>query len=83
MGNLDEVFEAAAKASDLQERLDTLKVLKLRYFSPVEVAKLMGFPSHFTFPQPYLKKPILCYRVLGNSLNVTVVAMLATILLRE
>jgi len=48
----------------------------MRYFTPREVARLMGFPEapEFTFPDSCAN--ILCYRLLGNSLNVTVVSTL-------
>ena len=65
-----------------EEKLAVLRTLKLRYFTPFEVAKLLGFPTDttFTFPTSHINKPILSYRVLGNSLNVKVVAMLSVIL---
>ena len=81
-GNITDIFKAVSTTVNGDERLKLLKTLKLRYFSPYEVAKLLGFPSDtFTFPPAYLPKPHLCYRVLGNSLNVSVVSLLATILL--
>ena len=82
-GDLVTAFQDAAKAEDLEERIKILKSLKLRYFTPFEVAKLMGFPNDFDFPSIYVSRPHLCFRVLGNSLNVTVVAMLTTLLIRE
>ena len=63
------------------EYVQVLRELRLRYFTPMEVAKLMGFGPSFAFPNEYLKERKLhCYRVLGNSLNVRVVAFLAGIL---
>ena len=82
-GNLKEAFQSAAKETDLEKRLEHLRELKLRYFSPYEVAKLMGFPADFKFPPEYIKKPHLCFRVLGNSLNVTVVSLLTALLINK
>ena len=63
------------------EYVQVLRELRLRYFTPMEVAKLMGFGPSFAFPTEYLRERKLhCYRVLGNSLNVRVVAFLAGIL---
>ncbi|KAJ2742955.1 hypothetical protein GGI20_004113 [Coemansia sp. BCRC 34301] len=45
-----------------------------RYFTPREVANLMGFPAEFTFPATTSSRQR--YRLLGNSLSVSVVAML-------
>jgi tRNA (cytosine38-C5)-methyltransferase len=46
----------------------------LRYFSPREIANLMGFPPTFSFPPSITNKQQ--YRLLGNSVNVVVVAAL-------
>lgn len=51
-----------------------LKELKLRFFSPKEVANLMCFPAKFQFPADMSIRQ--CYKLLGNSLNVLVVAEL-------
>ncbi|KAJ2807118.1 hypothetical protein H4R20_001409 [Coemansia guatemalensis] len=51
----------------------------IRYFTPREVASLMGFPASFTFPSDTSIKQR--YRLLGNSLSVSVVAMLMDYLL--
>ncbi|KAJ2159902.1 hypothetical protein GGF46_002684 [Coemansia sp. RSA 552] len=45
-----------------------------RYFTPREVASLMGFPAAFSFPEHTSTKQR--YRLLGNSLSVSVVAVL-------
>jgi len=52
----------------------SLLALKLRYFTPREVANLHGFPAEFSFPCSVT--PRQRYQVLGNSLNVHVVAAL-------
>ncbi|XP_057239347.1 tRNA (cytosine(38)-C(5))-methyltransferase isoform X2 [Malurus melanocephalus] len=69
--HIDELPEA--------EKLMKLSTLKLRYFTPREIANLHGFPSEFGFPEKVTIKQ--CYRLLGNSLNVHVVAKLISILL--
>ncbi|CAL1546234.1 unnamed protein product [Lymnaea stagnalis] len=57
-----------------EKEMEILRQLKLRYFTPREVANLLCFPKDFNFP-PGLTK-VQKYRVLGNSLNVLVVAQL-------
>ncbi|RKP35242.1 DNA methyltransferase 2 [Dimargaris cristalligena] len=53
-----------------------------RYFTEYEIARLMGFPlDRFAFPDPITRKQR--YRLLGNSLNVTVVAMLLRYLMKD
>lgn len=46
----------------------------LRYFSPSELLKLFGFPHSFTFPANVPRRKQ--YELIGNSINVTVVAEL-------
>lgn len=53
--------------------------LKLRYFSPLEIAKLHSFPSDFSFPADLSARQ--CYKLLGNSLSVVVVADLLNYLM--
>ncbi|NWY51289.1 TRDMT methyltransferase, partial [Chionis minor] len=62
-----------------EEKLMKLSTLKLRYFTPREIANLHGFPLEFGFPDKVTTKQ--CYRLLGNSLNVHVVAKLISVLL--
>lgn len=59
----------------------TLEPLKLRYFTPREVANLMGFPDSFGFPETTTLKQR--YRTLGNSINVRLVAELMKYLMLE
>ena len=80
-GDLHQVFQSLGQAKDGQERLQILTALNLRYFSPTEVSNLLGFPKSFSFPSN--SNPRICYRLLGNSLNVTVVALLTSILIKE
>jgi len=82
-GDLDDVYSRARLSGEKgsPEYVQVLRELRLRYFTPMEVAKLMGFGPSFAFPTEYLRERKLhCYRVLGNSLNVRVVAFLAGIL---
>ncbi|XP_036441843.1 tRNA (cytosine(38)-C(5))-methyltransferase isoform X2 [Colossoma macropomum] len=74
---LESVFKSLEVLSE-EEKLKQLSQLKLRYFTPREIANLMGFPSHFTFPLNISIKQQ--YRVLGNSLNVHVVAKLISLM---
>lgn len=78
--DLESVFTGLDQLSE-EERLRRLQTLQLRYFTPREVANLMGFPQSFSFPQDVPLKQR--YKVLGNSLNVLVVSKLLQILLSE
>ena len=57
-----------------------LRQLRLRYFTPREVANLHSFPSSFSFPPHVTSRQQ--YALLGNSLSVAVVADLLTYLLK-
>ncbi|PRP76651.1 tRNA (cytosine(38)-C(5))-methyltransferase [Planoprotostelium fungivorum] len=48
--------------------------LCIRYFSPKEIANLMGFPATFSFPSGMSRTQL--YKLMGNSLNVYVVSRL-------
>eukprot|EP00064_Thunnus_orientalis_P008249 superscaffoldBa00000971_g8272 len=74
---MESVFRGLDQYSE-EEKLQRLLKLKLRYFTPREVANLMGFPQSFSFPEQIHTKQQ--YRVLGNSLNVVVVARLLQLL---
>ncbi|KAK9712592.1 hypothetical protein K7432_007062 [Basidiobolus ranarum] len=63
------------------EQSSNLSDLQLRYLTEREIANLMGFPSHFKFPEDATLKQR--YRALGNSLNVTVVSELIKYLLDD
>lgn len=78
--DLECVFRGLEEHSE-EERLRRLQTLQLRYFTPREVANLMGFPQSFVFPEDVPVKQR--YKVLGNSLNVLVVSKLLQILLSE
>ncbi|KAF1558424.1 tRNA (cytosine(38)-C(5))-methyltransferase, partial [Eudyptes schlegeli] len=75
---LESVFKCIEELPE-EEKLMKLSTLKLRYFTPREIANLHGFPLEFGFPDKVTIKQ--CYRLLGNSLNVHVVAKLISILL--
>ncbi|XP_053198010.1 tRNA (cytosine(38)-C(5))-methyltransferase isoform X2 [Scomber japonicus] len=74
---LESVFRGLDQYTE-EEKLQQLLKLKLRYFTPREVANLMGFPQNFSFPEQIHTKQR--YGVLGNSLNVVVVARLLQLL---
>lgn len=57
-----------------EEVQETVRNLKIRFFSPREIANIMCFPKEFTWSENLTNKQM--YRVLGNSLNVHVVACL-------
>lgn len=48
--------------------------LKLRFFTPTEIARLHGFPPHFSFPDTVTDRQR--YNLLGNSLNCVVLSHL-------
>lgn len=75
-----EVSEVFKKISfvDKNEELQLLKTLKLRYFTPREVANLMCFPKKFSNPLSVNDKQM--YRALGNSINIFVVSCLMKLL---
>jgi len=70
VGAKEEMDEAYAS----KDNLEALMGLRLRYFSPTEIARLLGFPEEFSFPESTTLKQK--YKSLGNSINVKVVAIL-------
>uniref|UniRef100_A0A8C3AH73 tRNA (cytosine(38)-C(5))-methyltransferase n=1 Tax=Cyclopterus lumpus TaxID=8103 RepID=A0A8C3AH73_CYCLU len=74
---MENVFGGLDQFSE-EEKLQQLLKLRLRYFTPRELANLMGFPQSFSFPEQISTKQQ--YRALGNSLNVVVVARLLQML---
>ena len=84
-GNLEEVFQEISKLVIEEDKINLLKTLHLRYFSPYEVAKLLGFPVNekFSFPTSYINRPNLCFSVLGNSLNVKIVSVLCMMMFQN
>ncbi|GBC08991.1 hypothetical protein RclHR1_08530002 [Rhizophagus clarus] len=76
----DQIFDNKKIDSPISEKTIN-SILKLRYFTEREVASIMGFPTDFSFPDELNLKQR--YRVLGNSLNVRVVAELIKYLLLD
>ncbi|XP_016398812.1 tRNA (cytosine(38)-C(5))-methyltransferase [Sinocyclocheilus rhinocerous] len=77
---LETVFKNLELLSE-EDKLKQLLQLKLRYFTPREIANLMGFPADFTFPKHISVKQQ--YRVLGNSLNIHVVSHLIRLVISK
>ncbi|RWS26391.1 tRNA (cytosine(38)-C(5))-methyltransferase-like protein [Leptotrombidium deliense] len=62
-----------------ERRIQILRTLKLRYFSPQEVSNLMSFPKSFSFPTNLTNRQK--YKLLGNSVNISVISFLIKLLL--
>ncbi|CAI9532958.1 unnamed protein product [Staurois parvus] len=77
---ISSVYKSLETLSD-EEKLAKLSTMKLRYFTPREIANLHGFAADFGFPEKITSKQR--YRLLGNSLNVHIVARLVTLLLQS
>lgn len=76
----DEAYEEYSRR-ELREGDDNpLLKLKMRYFSPREIANLMNFPESMKFPTEISTKQY--FKLLGNSLNVLVVSELLTFLFK-
>jgi site-specific DNA-cytosine methylase len=67
------------KVTDQQTLSEAWKQLRPRFFTPEEIAMLHSFPETFTFPSSMSSRQ--CYKLLGNSLSVAVVADLLRYLL--
>ncbi|KAJ8936574.1 hypothetical protein NQ314_012270 [Rhamnusium bicolor] len=63
---------------DSSGRLQLLRSLNLRFFTPREICRLMCFPESFTFPNSVNNRKK--YMVLGNSINIKVVSELIKLL---
>jgi tRNA (cytosine38-C5)-methyltransferase len=74
----DEFKEKIAEIDNTKDNLELKKALRLRYFTPMETAKLMSFPPSFSFPKTVTEKQR--YKLLGNSINVAVVSELVKLL---
>lgn len=72
--NLNKISAAAAplRAFDRESLAAAWQQLRPRYFTPAEIARLHSFPQQFGFPGDMT--PRQCYKLLGNSLSVAVVA---------
>ncbi|XP_012535762.1 tRNA (cytosine(38)-C(5))-methyltransferase [Monomorium pharaonis] len=73
--------EVGSHQNDLGKQMQILLDLKLRFFSPKEVCRLMCFPEDFNFPKHITDKQK--YRLLGNSINIHVVSRLILLLYTE
>ncbi|CAH0761357.1 unnamed protein product [Diatraea saccharalis] len=72
-------YEIANKSKvGSDEFIQTLKTLKLRFFTPKEILLIMAFPETYSFPETITLKQ--CYRLLGNSVNVKVISELIKLL---
>lgn len=76
--SVSEVFNSLETLKEGSEQLEQLKTLNLRYFTPLEVSRLMSFPEYFSFPSSLTNKQK--YMLLGNSINVKVVSELIKLL---
>ncbi|WIA16207.1 hypothetical protein OEZ85_012920 [Tetradesmus obliquus] len=63
---------APLRAFDRESLAAAWQQLRPRYFTPAEIARLHSFPQQFGFPGDMT--PRQCYKLLGNSLSVAVVA---------
>lgn len=83
MADIDDtkIFNKYRNLTDDRHKSEVLSVLRLRYFTPREVANLHGFPKEFCFPPTVSIKQQ--YRLLGNSLNVHVVSELMNCLFQS
>ena len=76
------ILDVSASGREIFSGKDNLDFSKLRYFTPREISNLMGFPKNgFSFPSQYTTKQQ--YKLLGNSLNVHVVAKLIKLLVYD
>jgi len=73
--------EADNHKSNSDKQVEILSDLKLRFFSPKEVCRLMCFPEDFDFPKRITDRQK--YKLLGNSINVHVVSRLIILLCNE
>lgn len=76
---IKKIFEEINRSGEtLEAKMQALLDLKLRYFTPKEVSRLMCFPENFEFPSDLTNRQK--YRLLGNSINVYVVSQLIYLL---
>lgn len=73
--------EAGNQENNSDKQVQLLSDLKLRFFSPKEVRRLMCFPEDFDFPKHITDRQK--YRLLGNSINVHVISRLILLLHTE
>ncbi|KAB0793496.1 hypothetical protein PPYR_13116 [Photinus pyralis] len=76
---LDYVYRSLdSLKGDREGYLSCIRQLRLRFFTPKEVCRLMSFPDTFEFPSTVTDKQK--YMLLGNSINVRVVSELIKLL---
>ena len=78
LAELDRMYKDRTFGEDWKGRLTTSGTL--RYFTPREVANLLGFPASFDFPPNIRTKK--AYGMMGNSLHVGVAAKVIEFALR-
>jgi tRNA (cytosine38-C5)-methyltransferase len=78
---IETVFSSITESSTEEAKYEALASLRLRFFSPREVSRLMCFPEYHSFPDDVTEKQR--YRLLGNSVNVFVVATLMKLLIQS
>ncbi|XP_011502833.1 PREDICTED: tRNA (cytosine(38)-C(5))-methyltransferase, partial [Ceratosolen solmsi marchali] len=76
--NFEILKEFGKNVEIVEDKAKALIDLKLRYFTPKEISRLMCFPEDFEFPNDLSNKQK--YRLLGNSINVFVVSQLIYLL---
>lgn len=82
VGEVKKKFEDFNDSTESEkDRTKILLDLKLRYFTPKEISRLMCFPNDFQFPNDLTDKQK--YKLLGNSINVYVVSQLIYLLYYE
>lgn len=75
----NEIFSQISEMDLTSEKyLQLLRALRLRFFTPKEICRLMCFPESFNFPENISVKQK--YMLLGNSVNVKVVSELIKLL---
>ena len=72
---------ADEKQTAIVEDPESWVALQLRYFTPREAANLHGFQADFVFSPDLTHRQ--CYQLVGNGLNVIVVAELIKYLIKE
>ncbi|XP_062596598.1 tRNA (cytosine(38)-C(5))-methyltransferase-like [Saccostrea cucullata] len=88
ISNMEKASELKDRTQELKNRDDwsdedyeVLSRLRLRYFTPREIANFLCFPATYDFPENLSR--IQLYRTLGNSLNVHVVSALIQLMVRN
>ncbi|XP_065576756.1 tRNA (cytosine(38)-C(5))-methyltransferase-like isoform X1 [Artemia franciscana] len=80
---IEEAYKAynEFKETNSEAALNSLRKLKIRYFTPKEVERLMCFPDNYIWPKDLSDKTK--YKLLGNSVNVHVVTLLVALLIHS